>query len=112
MKVAFNHQIFSLQEVGGISRYFSELIGIIEQRKYAEADVVIYCSKNRYLNKLLSKLQNRYSKNRVIIYLINEMYSQLFLWKKYDLIHNTYYFPIIKFTKLPKVVMTIHDTII
>jgi len=112
MKVAFSHQIFSLQEVGGISRYFGELIEIMRCRKYAEVDVVIYFSKNRYLKSLLPTIQNKRIKNRLITYLVNEIYSLFFIWKHCDLIHNTYYFPVIKFSKMPKVVMTIHDTII
>jgi glycosyltransferase involved in cell wall biosynthesis len=112
MKVAFTHHIFSLQEVGGVSRYFGELIGILRCRKYSEADVAINYSKNRYINSLLPKIQNKNIKNRLIIYLVNEIYSLFFIWKNYDLIHNTYYFPVIKFTKKPKIVMTIHDTII
>lgn len=49
MKVYFDHQIFSLQRYGGVSRYFVELLRGLRQIKDIEADVIAPAHVNAYL---------------------------------------------------------------
>lgn len=51
MKIAFDHQIFTLQSYGGISRYFVRLIqGLLALGE--EANVIVPLHRNRYLKEL------------------------------------------------------------
>ena len=49
MKVAFDHQIFSLQRYGGISRYFFELASRLPAHGVSEVSVVAPLYINNYL---------------------------------------------------------------
>lgn len=50
MKILFDHQIFTAQKYGGISRYFFEIIKEIRRNKNIETDVPLLFSNNHYLN--------------------------------------------------------------
>lgn len=51
MKVAFDPQIFTLQEYGGISRYFVKLLGELH-KKNVDAKIFAGFHRNKYLNDL------------------------------------------------------------
>ena len=50
MKVYFDHQIFSVQRYGGVSRYFVELLRGLRQIEGIEADVIAPAHINAYLS--------------------------------------------------------------
>ena len=50
MKVWFDHQIFSIQRYGGVSRYFVELLHGLRQIQGIEADVIAPAHVNAYLS--------------------------------------------------------------
>ena len=100
LKIAFDHQIFSIQGYGGISRYFYELARLIPlvEDGGAEARVIAPLYANEYLKRGsgLSKLSGLYVKQlpytRKIIRWANHLLSP-FEFAKYcpDVIHETYY---------------------
>jgi hypothetical protein len=56
MKILYDHQIFSLQKFGGISRYFLETAKYIRQNKLEEIELSLRYSNNSYLqHSLFSK---------------------------------------------------------
>ena len=117
MKILYDHQIFSLQEYGGISRYFYEIITRIS-RKDANVDLFKGFSVNKYsLNA--KNFNGRYiSYKRIPIIKIGTVYnifnSLIFLKKhmriKYDVYHPTYYDYYTMVNK-KNLVVTVHDMI-
>lgn len=116
IKVLFDHQIFSLQVYGGISRYFANLI----ENCKADPDIDVTCellySKNHYFKNssqsfkaAMFKLLSRHKSDS---YQKNKKYSK-FLIKQgdFDVFHPTYYDPyFLSYLKKP-LVITIHDMI-
>lgn len=114
MKVLFDSQIFRYQRVGGISKYFSELISSFALNPQLLVEPIIFKKSinNFHLKKTL--LENN---------LINEgdisRYGKLInlsnthdLKPKFDLVHFTYYLPSWRlFSKETLKVSTIHDFI-
>ena len=49
MKILYDHQAFEMQNFGGISRYFCELITQLDSNPAASVEVAIQYSKNEYL---------------------------------------------------------------
>lgn len=99
MNVFFDHQTFSLQSFGGISRYYSELITGINRTNDNEAYLSLLLSNNVHLresglftNNLLPE-RNFYKKSQ-ITYRTNQAYTIAQLHKKsFDIFHATYYDP-------------------
>lgn len=61
MRVLYDHQIFQIQKIGGISRYFFELIHDFESKKLVSWDLPIQYSENEYLKvfgPIKEKIQN------------------------------------------------------
>ena len=97
MKVFFDHQTFSLQSYGGISRYYAELISGINQNKYDEAHLLALFSNNEYLKEKNISVASFFSKTNFpkkqqILYRTNELYSVAKIYlEQYDVFHSTYY---------------------
>lgn len=51
MKILFDHQIFSLQKVGGISRYFAEILHRLTKVYNVDAILKVFFSENKYLQE-------------------------------------------------------------
>ncbi len=97
MQISYDYQIFSLQNVGGISRYFVEL----GQRLPAlfpdmQTTAIAPLHINEYLaassmNKIGRKINSFPGKHRVLP-LLNDLFSNVILKKnKPDILHETYY---------------------
>lgn len=101
MNILYDHQIFSLQTYGGISRYFSELIHGINSNTIHTAQLSLAYTNNVYAHDLLvsnrSFLRNRnFPKKMPLLYNINKISSSFdLLTKSHDLVHATYYDPYI-----------------
>lgn len=106
MKVLYDGQIFSGQKIGGISRYFYELIS-----RNSNCEVGILYTDNFYLKKNKLMIPDFRGKNR-IINIFNKIFSIIKLKKqKYDIFHPTYYDNyFLRYLKSPFVV-TVHDMI-
>jgi glycosyltransferase involved in cell wall biosynthesis len=114
IKVLFDHQAFSMQKFGGISRYFCELMKNLPQNVNYENTG--YFSNNIYINDNFKNIykeffpKNDFTGKRTIIDLANKIESILkFKKSNYDIFHPTYYDPyFLKFNKKP-FVLTVHD---
>ncbi|RLJ73893.1 glycosyltransferase family 4 protein [Pedobacter alluvionis] len=100
MKVLFDHQTFTLQNYGGISRYYYELFRRFEGNADADAEVSLLLSNNAYLNKnTCTGISNFFPKlNFKGKYRIQNGINQFNSVSKlkarnYDVFHPTYYHP-------------------
>ena len=117
MKIAFDHQIFTTQKYGGVSRY---IVNLSKELILLNQDVKIFST--LFINKYLNTINREYIKgNGPFIYpeklskflmLINNYTTNRDInkWKP-SLIHETYYakYPTSNF-KTPKI-LTVHDMI-
>jgi glycosyltransferase involved in cell wall biosynthesis len=120
MKVLYDHQTFTWQKYGGISRYFAELINYFNASGKAKCAVSLVCSNNYYLidhnivrpSYPSRKMENIFSMRTK--YSINKAKSRVELFKgSYDIFHPTYYDTyFLRYIKKNKpYVLTIHDMI-
>ncbi|WP_229311128.1 glycosyltransferase family 4 protein [Larkinella soli] len=115
IKVLFDHQKFTTQKYGGISRYFANILQFIKDTPDMDYELGVLYAKNHYLhnehlllnNNLGDLLLKQRSKPP---YFINEKYCNYLLSSdNFDVFHPTYYDPyFLKNLKKPLVV-TIHD---
>jgi glycosyltransferase involved in cell wall biosynthesis len=97
MKVAYDYQIFSLQQYGGISRYYYEISKRIA--RYTDAKVKIFAA--YYLNHYLREKKKGLIKGKFVPhipktspprYLLNYLVTNLGIRNyKPDILHETYY---------------------
>lgn len=116
-KVLFDHQKFSTQRYGGISRYFATLIDAIAAAPDVSSETsVLYCE-NQYLPTLLQPLNTPFlspffktKAGRSMVYKLNKYHSEKAVQKAdFDVFHPTYYDPyFLPYLKKP-LVTTIHD---
>lgn len=99
MQIFFDYQTFSLQNFGGISRYYTELISSINNTNDNQAYLSLLFSNNLHLKEAGLKVNgffpnnNLYKKTQIICRL-NQLYSLHQLkQKKFDVFHATYYDP-------------------
>lgn len=98
MKILYDHQIFSLQNIGGISRYYFELINALNSNTNCDLTLPLLFSNNELISnndnfkhKTFVKKINFEQKIR-LIYSINSHCSRRSIQKgNYDLFHPTYY---------------------
>lgn len=113
--VLIDHQKFSTQRYGGISRYFVSLIDGIRNSSDVSYKLGVLHSQNHYLQKERIALNNSalgklISTKETASYWLNEQYCrQLLNRQDFDVFHPTYYSPyFIKGLRKPLVV-TVHD---
>lgn len=108
MKIFYDHQVFSVQQYGGISRYYSELIKGFGCEAFLGAPL--------FVNEYLLSVPNLIGLNcawlpraKSISWAVNSFLSPyLIYYCKPDLVHETYY---LGGDKKNKVVTTVHDMI-
>ncbi len=119
MKILYDHQVFSTQVHGGVSRYFTELIKKIQQYPDVSIDVSAIHSENRYFNQIFPQKSINFLSGRkfpgkyTLNYALNKFHSSRAIKKAdYDLFHPTYFDPYFmkNFPSKPFVV-TIYDMI-
>jgi hypothetical protein len=84
MKIAFDHQIFSYQSFGGISRYYKQLA---HELFYQQQDVSIFAGvyRNEYVNNLPEsivkgiKIKKYPPKTGIIFKCINHGFSEILM---------------------------------
>ena len=114
MKILYDYQMFSIQRIGGISRYFSYLYRHIPDERIETSLALLY-TQNVYLQDEQFPLQN--GLGRVLIGKhfrdANKLYSKYRIrFSEYDILHPTYYKPyLIPDARGRKVVLTVHDLI-
>ena len=121
--IAYDQQIFKLQQFGGISRYFSKLINGIKNSKGYHAIPGNYFSNNHHLNNqqahwysLVYRMRMFRGKVRVIKYLKekqDEKFKNIIKKGKFDIFHPTYYNEdFLNYLQEDKpFVLTVHDMI-
>ena len=119
MKVLYDHQIFTSQTYGGISRYFVELMKNFENDDGIDYDLPLRYSNNHYLNKYndlkykpFLKNFNFRGKDRLINILNKNISKKLLIKGDYDIFHPTYYDPyFLNILNNKPFVLTIYDMI-
>jgi glycosyltransferase involved in cell wall biosynthesis len=117
MKVLYDHQIFSWQKFGGISRYFYELMN--HAKGLFDYEVSGLFSENEYIRPLgvyrEFPIKRQFKGKQKIISYINKIYSMQKIKKEsYDVLHPTYYDPYILKLQREKdipLVIDVHDMI-
>jgi len=123
LHILYDHQMFSIQKFGGISRIFIELMRELS----AELECSIHWHRGLHIDEYdisdYSKRLKRYWAFQKVPFLlhkrINEKINKLsFKWfvrlfgRQYDIYHPTYYDPsLLEIAKAKKNVITIHDMI-
>ncbi|MCL1946982.1 MAG: glycosyltransferase family 4 protein [Chitinivibrionia bacterium] len=116
-KILFDHQIFSMQKIGGISRYFAELLKFNPQ-----ALISLLYTDNVYLQeecfkkyKLLPKYPNYKEKGLINRMLKNNNYNisvKILKENNFDVFHPTYYDSyFLKYLKNKPFVLTVYDMV-
>ncbi len=115
-RVLYDHQMFSLQKYGGISRYFANLYYSFNKGFDVNATLSVLQSNNYYIKDYsfpLSRLSTKLlPANNRKWYKYNKWYSQYIINKgQFDIFHPTYYDTYF-LSKLKKpFVLTVHDMI-
>lgn len=116
IKILYDHQMFSMQKYGGITRYFADLMSNLPEGFCKE--IPIRYSENHYLEQLngqkFESIQciKNFRIKRQFYYFRNQSLSIKALKKnEFNIFHPTYYNPsFLKYLKKPYV-LTIHDMI-
>lgn len=117
MRIAFDSQIFAMQEYGGVSRYFCNLTRGLSSRPAVEAKIFAPLYINSYLSVLPPKLV--FGKSVSIAAKQHQLTQALNLalscppTRRFspDIVHHTYYFPWTCAPKGARRVVTVYDMI-
>jgi len=117
VKIAFDHQVFTMQPFGGVSRYFTELAGTLA-RMDQEVGVFAGLYQNQYLSQVAQpwvkgRFVNRFpNKTGRIFDLANHVWTQSQIKRfRPDVIHETYYSAYPRFSGNAPRVVTVYDMI-
>lgn len=115
MKILFDHQAFSNQKYGGISRYFANLNAGLNATPGIESKLGLLFSRNAYINKNdlpLNGILNNYVDKKSRRDKYNKWYCRHLLKQgDFDVFHPTYYDPyFLEYLNRP-FVLTVHDMI-
>ena len=98
MKILFDHQAFTFQKFGGISRYFYEMIVLFNKRNDISVSTPSFLSSNHYIsdkkniNHIRFLPDNEFRGKVRILFFLNEFISTKKLKKQnFDIFHPTYY---------------------
>lgn len=119
MKILFDHQIFTSQRYGGISRYFFELITELGITKNIYTAIPLLISNNHYISDSRSFKHKKFFINREfkgkqrLMSLVNKL-NMIYKIRNqnFDIFHPTYYDPyFLKHINNVPYVLTVHDMI-
>jgi len=132
MKILFDHQIFTFQHFGGISRYFCELMDQFSWDPGIDFHLALRYSQNEHLhqhsqlNRFWTQRNNFFSdsqfftnlQKKIHINALNHIFNnpnESIIWLKkqeYDVFHPTYYNPyFLKYLGKRPYILTIYDMI-
>ncbi|NCD10928.1 MAG: glycosyltransferase family 1 protein [Epsilonproteobacteria bacterium] len=119
MKILYDHQIFTSQKYGGISRYFYELIREFDKIEGMNTKLPLLVSNNHYLSdkkfvQYVEFLPNKYFRGKYRFFnLINKPNTILELKKQnFDVFHPTYYDPyFLNYIGDKPFILIVHDMI-
>jgi glycosyltransferase involved in cell wall biosynthesis len=119
MKIAYDHQIFTLQEYGGASRAFFEIMASLDHTRSAELQLWLRYSNNVYLEGAGFSRHRRFlpgrpfpGKVRLVDWLNKPLSREGLTRGDFDLFHPTYFDPYFlgAIGKKP-FVLTVHDMV-
>jgi len=119
MKILFDHQVFSYERYGGISRYFSELIKHCHANQNCDVDLSLKYSDNIYL-EAFDKINVKHFLNNIdfnkklgILNRLNIQNSKRYLKNQdFKVFHPTFYNPyFLEYIGNKPFVLTVHDMI-
>jgi len=114
-KVFIDHQKFSTQKYGGISRYFANIIQRIKHSDNISYQLGVAYATNHYIQNEPLPIKGHWadpvlSRSEKYRYRLNQYYCQRLLNKAdYDVFHPTYYDPYFIDQLKKPLVITIHD---
>ena len=117
MQVLYDHQIFSFQDYGGVSRYIYELAIRLASRSDVNVRILAPLHCNRYLQQGAAHLVRglvipRLQRGTNILLWLNTQLSRLYLGRSApDIVHETYYSRWDLSRRRSRVVLTVHDMI-
>lgn len=126
MRVLYDHQIFAMQNYGGISRYFFELMSNLDKDAGIDLELSIALTNNYYISHINYPFQKTSSIERQISmkmspihrlpglkkFLNLERSKKILLRQDFDILHPTYYNPyFLNYLGDKPFVLTIHDMI-
>lgn len=118
MKIAYDHQVFSWQRYGGISRYFFETANNISQHTQHEVRIISPLHVNAYLGAAAPDLTVKgimlphVKKTSRLINAVNQLLVKPeLLHFRPDIVHETYYSQTRLAPKSSKVILTVYDMI-
>jgi glycosyltransferase involved in cell wall biosynthesis len=118
MKVIYDHQIFAMQNYGGISRYFFELMNYFDKDTEINSKLSIALSSNYYIDNCSFLPQNStpissiYRIPYIRKFLNLDRSKKILLKQDFDIFHPTYYDPyFLEYLGEKPFVLTIHDMI-
>lgn len=119
MKILYDHQIFTVQKYGGISRYFYELMKAFHNKKEISISIPLQLSNNHYISdKHFIPHTNFFPQKE-----FRGKYRLMMQWNKmatiktikkqdFDVFHPTYYDPyFLKYIGQKPFVLTVYDMI-
>jgi len=119
MRIQYDHQIFTSQKYGGISRYFYELAKELESPKHIEINIPLIFSDNHYISekkytkhiRFLSQKQFRGKQH--LLNIVNKPNAiRKLKEQKFDIFHPTYYDPyFFKYLGNKPFILTVYDMI-
>lgn len=117
MKIAFDHQIFTLQSYGGISRYFVQLAkGLLTEGD--DIKVIAPYHQNNYLEELPGKLvrgrklEHFPPKTSRLIHFVNQVVCNRKIREiQPDILHETYYSATQSVGNVKRRILTVYDMI-
>lgn len=117
MKILFDHQYFSTQKYGGITRYFANLNQGLNQTPGVKSTIGALYSENEYLKNTPILLNNTVGRaifkgHNSRIYRWNKRYSNFLIkGNNFDVFHPTYYDTYFTAQLKKPLVITVHDMI-
>ncbi len=119
MKIQFDHQIFTSQRYGGISRYFYELMKEFDKLEGIETNTSLLLSNNYYISdkKIVDYMEflpnTQFRGKQRLLNLFNKTNTIFKLQKQnFDIFHPTYYDPyFFKYIGSKPFVLTVYDMI-
>lgn len=116
LKIAYDHQIYTLQKYGGISRYFCDLAAAIAKLDDCKIDLYAGLYQNQYLenypNLAVRGSEFEWPIPRRIVGGINDRLNRIALRNAQpDIVHATYYSSQRLAPPYSKVILTVHDMI-
>ena len=117
MKIAFDHQIFTTQKYGGVSRY---IVNLSKELLFLNQDVKIFST--LFINKYLNTIEKKYIKgygpllypekfSKLLMFINNYTTKKEIIKWKPSVIHETYYSKIITSNFNSPKILTVHDMI-